>query len=114
MLFLNCPFLSIYNWNKHKGFPCHDLVQFEAQNQRLHQTIDYFNRKIRALNDVTCPQLELDIIKTCKSSRCRRVKSTKKFLLLIDGIHPGTDLSTLWLYRVVHLKHRFEHMILGD
>ena len=107
VLFINCPYYSIVEWNRRKG--CNNINQYLEQETLLHETIDYLNSNIDRINCTRTPKLCLDIIRSSKKNSSSRVKYTKNFNLYIDGVHPGKHLSLLWLHKLLKLKSTIEN-----
>ena len=106
IIFLKCPYYSIVEWNRHKG--CNDLQAYAGQETTLFSSIDYLNQKLDELNNTLTPNLSQDIIRSSKRKSDKKVKYTKNFNLYLDGIHPGTHLSLLWLHKILKIKHQVE------
>lgn len=106
IIFLKCPYYSIIEWNRHKG--CSDLSKYTNQDTALFSLIDYFNQKLDNLNSIRTPNLSQDIIRSSKKKTDSHVKYTKNLNLYLDGIHPGTHLSKLWLHKILKIKNQVE------
>lgn len=99
IMFIECPFYSIVEWNQRMRHPEPD--SFQANQDRLEKMIIELNSKIKELNaPQSPPQIAQDMIvkikKKANHTQTRRINYT----LLKDGIHPGKDLSQLWLVRI--------------
>ena len=109
VVFLKCPYYSIVEWNRQKG--SHDISPYSSQDILLNSTVDYLNHKLDSINSILITNLSQDIIRSSKKKGDNQVKYSKNFGLYLDGIHPGSQLSLLWLHRILKLKHQIEHQI---
>ena len=117
VLFLNCPYYSLFRWNKNKGCATVEHRRYQQEDELLKGTIDQLNDKLREINSdqssdigTKLPQIGLDLIKSSKNKNNVKVKYSINYNLLLDGIHPGRELSKLWLLRLLKLKNRLENI----
>ena len=92
-----------------------------AHMETLKRTIDQLNEKLQEINSgysssssIKPPNIGLDLIKSSKSKNEAKVEYTINYNLLLDGIHPGRELSKLWLYRLLKLKNKLENSTLPN
>ena len=101
VVFIECPYFSIYEWNRMKG-NCSE--EDKSANLELKVAIDNLNYRLAELNTVSTPRISLDLIASCK----KKGKSTSykvNYRLLTDGVHPSQNLARLWLRKVVVLAN---------
>ena len=98
VVFLQCPFYSVKTWNDFKGHPSDD-----SDDKTLEGLLSTFNKAIDDFNDMYTPKFSLDLEKCTK----HKGKPSKFYFrvqdLYTDGIHPGEELSKLWLLKVKKL-----------
>jgi hypothetical protein len=98
--FLQCPYYSIYYWNKSKG---RDDSSDKENDKVLEERIDRFNliQFELSYNTSRGPKFSLDLLKNTKTKQGKRNKYFNNFKdLYTDGIHPSADISKLWLLRI--------------
>ena len=96
VLFIEIPFYSIISWNKKMKHPHPDI--FEANQQRLELAIIELNNMIKTINEPDkVPCISQDMILSYKKKKKHTRTNKVNFELLLDGIHPGTQICTLWL-----------------
>ena len=109
IIFLECPYYSIIDWNRNKGFIDPILPStFSQQQTMLEQTIDTYNNNIRLLNTTySSPIFSMDLTHTYRYGKNK--KKTRKHIeysMYLDGIHPNKELSELWTLRIRKLINK--------
>jgi hypothetical protein len=104
VIFIECPFLSVYRWNKHQRRE-HNTQSEEIdkkQDTELKSIIKYFNNQLNLINrDWTTPKISQDQIISSKEKRISHANYKINYNLLFDGIHPRRPIARLWLHRLV-------------
>ena len=100
LIILEIPPISINQWNLERS----TNKQEEISDLELNEQIEKVNDQIRFFNseilDTHSPRLGLDL----EFSRKKKNKPARKsinYKLLKDGIHPGNELSQLWMFRLL-------------
>ena len=89
-------------------------IAFQSQaDKELHSLVDYYNERIQKLNTYQSPRISLDIIDGRKGRKKAKTVYRKNFKLYVDGIHPGTTLARLWLFKFIELAVEIEAQILA-
>ena len=105
IIFLECPFYSIIEWNRVKGHP--NPAAFEESQIQLEQNIKELNNKIRELNlPYNAPRLAQDMVFRIKKRANHEQTVKLDYTLLTDGLHPDTEVSLLWLIRINNFVNR--------
>lgn len=102
VIFLDCPYYSIIEFNRVK-YPAPAHISASTQKQ-LESKTDAYNSKIRELNRWQAPKFSQDLIRPSKPAKTVLYK--KNYTLLLDGIHPSSALSRLWLFRLYDFIRR--------
>ena len=99
IIFLECPYYSIVQWNKRKGHPQPDI--FENNQEKLEKVINKLNEQLTELNlPFNPPRLAQDMIMKIKKRKNHKQSKLINYSLLLDGIHPAKNISKLWLIRI--------------
>ena len=99
IIFIECPFYSIIEWNLKKEHPNPD--SFKDSQHRLEGLITELNAKIKELNEpYNPPQVSRDMIFKIKKKANHRPTQLIAYRALLDGIHPDEYISELWLIRI--------------
>lgn len=77
---------------------------------RLNSAVDFYNKKVRALNKFDTPYLAKDILRSHKAKSDKFTKYKKDYSLYFDGIHPDRQLSKLWMYKILKLAKELNHI----
>ena len=104
LVFLEVPVYSIYWWNYFHRHP--DVQQFREDDFILHDQISELNNYIRDINrilHVHSPCFSADLIKNRKQSSRNHSFLSYTFVGYSDGIHPGPELSRLWLLKLCRI-----------
>ena len=104
IIFLECPFLSVYRWNKHRGREYNTQTEEieKKQDTELKSITKYFNDQLQLINrDWTTPKISQDQIILSKKKRISHANYKVNYNLLFDGIHPRRPIARLWLHRLV-------------
>ena len=105
VIFLKCPVYSISKWNESHGL---DLQERDGSDDQLETAVKNFNEVIDSLNNCYTPKFSLDLLKNTKTKHGRQSRYYFNFKdLYLDGIHPGPEVSKLWLLRI--RKIFFDH-----
>lgn len=108
VIFLELPVYSIYWWNyfrRHSG-----PEQFREEDLLLHEQISSLNNYIRDLNrilHVHSPCFSTDLLQSRKQSARTHTFLSYTFAGYLDGIHPGPELSRLWLLRLCRIFNMY-------
>ena len=99
IFFIECPFYSIVEWNRLMKHP--QPESFQTNQDKLENMIKELNSKIKELNAPhSPPQIAQDMFVKIKRKKNHTQTRRINYTLLKDGIHPGKDLSQLWLVRI--------------
>lgn len=105
LVFLEIPVYSIVCWNKYQGHKFSE--QFQNDDLKLEEQINTVNSFIRETNLILrkhSPKFSCDLQNSRKCRQMRNSRFTYKFnAFYLDGIHPTSLLSKLWLLRIVAL-----------
>ncbi|CAC5379859.1 unnamed protein product [Mytilus coruscus] len=105
LVFLEIPVYSIVCWNKYQGHKYSE--QFQNDDLKLEEQINTANSFIRETNLILrkhSPKFSCDLQNSRKCSQMRNSRFSYKFNAFdLDGIHPTSLLSKLWLLRIVAL-----------
>lgn len=101
VIYLDCPYFSLIQWNFLKGHP--SPGGFEPDQKRLETAILSFNKKLRDINGARpVPRLALDFIYSTKKKDKQLIK-LRNYGLLTDGVHAGRFISKLWALRIARM-----------
>jgi hypothetical protein len=99
VIFLECPFLSVYRWNKHQGREYNTQTEEieKKQDTELKSITKYFNDQLQLINrDWTTPKISQDQIILSKKKRISYANYKVNYNLLFDGnTSKKTDSETL-------------------
>lgn len=99
IVFIECPYYSIVDWNRCMKHPEPEL--FQNKQNKLEILIQELNVKIKELNlPLNPPQIAQDMIIKIKKKKNHKQTKRISYNVLKDGIHPGNDISELWLVRI--------------
>ena len=104
VIFLECPFLSVYRWNTHQGREYNTQTEEieKKQDTGLKSIIKYFNNHLNLINrDWITPKISQDQIISSKKKRISHANYKVNYNLLFDGKHPRRAIARLWLHRLV-------------
>ena len=105
VIFLECPYFSLLEWNKHKNHPNPDL--FSEQQKILEASIDKLNKEMQSINgNIRRTRISQDMVFSTKC-KGKSQKYSIDYSLLKDGIHPGEVLTKLWLLKINSLLSDF-------
>lgn len=108
VLFLECPFFSITEWNGRRGH--RDPESFNYNQEKLENTIYELNLKIQELNAPHKPPLVAhDMIFRIKKRPHHEQTKKISYTVLKDGIHPDRPVSKLWLIRLNNFVTRLNN-----
>lgn len=104
--FLECPYYSLWIFNKHRGKEVHKTFFIEQQRELI-RAIDTHNIQVRLLNKAEnkTPNFNKDFT-TRSHRRKRKPRYIVDYSQLRDGCHVGPNLSELWLLRIHRLIYR--------
>lgn len=99
IIYLECPYYNIVEWNRRKGHPQPD--SFAINQERLEHLIDELNLRIKEMNQpFNPPRLAQDMIIKIKKRTNHAQTKRIDYSVLQDGIHPNKVISKLWLIRI--------------
>ena len=99
ILFLECPYISILEWNRNRKHPEPEL--FTDNQKLLEGMIKELNECIREINlPYNLPQLSKDMIFKVKKRSHHKQSHFISYSVLKDGVHPDNKISKLWLIRI--------------
>jgi len=107
--FIECPYFSIYRWNKFHGKTYTETTEAEEKQQDtiLKDLVDYYNQQLPLINcerTIKIPTISQDQIISSKKRRLKKTKNKVNYNLLhIDGVHPKKPIARLWVHRFVKL-----------
>lgn len=101
VVILQCPVYSISTWNVRKGG---HADAYKDEDCVLQDNVSNFNDAVDNFNCFYTPKFSLDLQRNTKTKKGQRSKYYFHFSdLYTDGIHPGEELSKLWLFKIKKL-----------
>lgn len=105
VIFLRCPIYSIVKWNGSHNL---EVQESDGSDGDLEGSVKSLNEVIDEINNFYTPKFSLDILRNTKTRHGQHSRYFYNFKdLYLDGIHPGPQLSKLWLLRI--RKSFFDH-----
>lgn len=99
VVFIETPMYSLIEWNKKKGHPNPD--RFRNNQLILEKAILDFNLLLKELNSpLLPPHINQDMFLYIKRKPNQPQTRKACYMLLLDGIHPGKQISQLWIIRI--------------
>ena len=112
VIFIECPFINIVNWNKIKGHKNPEI--FEKEQKDLEHWIRILNSKTRHLNKGTHnSHIASDMLfrltkRKSKSGKLNKTNNGINYALLKrDGVHPGNIICRLWLQKLKKILNTY-------
>ena len=100
IVLLEIPPISINDWNTCKSCDKSE----EASNHDINQQIDAVNSLIRTFNQensgISSPRFGLDL-EIERKNKNKTARKSFNFKLYLDGVHPSSELSKLWMLRIL-------------
>ena len=99
VIFIDCPYFSITEWNSRRGHL--NPKSFANSQEILEGLITELNKRIQEVNaPIKPPLIAQDMLFKIKKRSHHSQTKKISYSVLTDGIHPGKDISKLWLIKL--------------